>query len=447
MLQMNLNTLNEFRHAVYGCFKQAGDALFNTVDALSSETAAHSFPELSLSPLFERRWPSLYEAFEDGQIDAQQLRQVFVQFAPLPEVGQYVFLGVDTSNLYRPEAETSADRTLVPMPNVPECDHAVCPGWVWSQVVLLPQEAGQGTFVLDSQRVASGGLATQVGADQVLAVVDLLVQRGLRPVIIGDRWYACAPFLARMAQVAASCLLRVKCNRVFYRPAPPRQPGQRGPSRKDGARFQCSDESTHGEPDASWEGTDQNGRRVEVHCWTQLHLRAARSLEVSVIQVIRHGASQRRRDPRVSWFVWKGEPAAPLAQISPTYRLRYSHEHGLRLDKQVLLWDEPRLRTPEQSERWTQVLACAHNQLVLARPLVDGVYRPWEHRRSVLTLAQVRRAMPTFLMQLGTPARPPQPRGKAPGRPKGFHPTPVVRQPVIRKTSKKHKKRKTATMT
>src|SRR2546430_16894188 len=104
MLPMNLNTLNEFRHAVCGCFKQAGDALFNTVDALSSETTAHSFPELSLSPLFERRWPSLYEAFEDGQIDAQQLRQVFVQFAPLPEAGPYVFFGSHTDKLDRPGA-------------------------------------------------------------------------------------------------------------------------------------------------------------------------------------------------------------------------------------------------------------------------------------------------------------------------------------------------------
>jgi len=148
---MNLNTLNEFRHAVSGCFKQAGDALFNTIDALSSETAAHSFPELSLSPFFQRRWPSLYEAFEDGKIDAEQLRQVFVQFAPLPGPGAYVFLGVDTSNLYRREAETSADRTLVPLPNVPEGKHAACPGWVLSHVVLLPEEAGQGTFVLDTK--------------------------------------------------------------------------------------------------------------------------------------------------------------------------------------------------------------------------------------------------------------------------------------------------------
>ena len=44
----------------------------------------------------------------------------------------------------------------------------------------------------------------------------------------------------------------------------------------------------------------------------------------------------------------------------------------------------------------------------------------------------------------GTPARPPQPRGKARGRPKDFHPQPALRHPVIRKTSKKRKKRKTA---
>ena len=43
---MNLNTLKEFRHEMYGCFGNAKDALFNLVDALSSEAGAHSFPEL-----------------------------------------------------------------------------------------------------------------------------------------------------------------------------------------------------------------------------------------------------------------------------------------------------------------------------------------------------------------------------------------------------------------
>ncbi len=239
---MDLNTLQEFRHEMYTCFGNAKDALFNLVDALCSEAGESLFPELSFSPFFERTWASLYEALEDGQIDAERLRQVCVDFAPLPPAGELVFLGVDTNNLYRPEAETAEDRTLVPLANLPKNTHAASPGWVMSHVVLLPTQAGQGTFVLDTARVRSTELATEVAARQLRAVVALLLARGLHPIILGDRWYACAPFLARLADVEACSLLRVKRNRVFYRPAPGRLPGQVGASRKDGDRFQCKDE-------------------------------------------------------------------------------------------------------------------------------------------------------------------------------------------------------------
>ena len=429
---MNINTLKEFRHGVYRSFGNTKDALFNLVDALSSEAVASSFPELSFSPFFERTWASLYEALEDGQIDAKHLRQVFADFAPLPQAGEIVFLGVDTSNLYRPEAETAADRTLVPIANVPKKTHAASPGWVMSHVVLLPTQAGQGTYVLDTARVTSSELVTEVA---------LLVARGLHPIILGDRWYACAPFLTWLMSRRAACC---GSKAIASSTGKPRRGfrGQLGASRKDGDRFQCKDESSHGEPDETWEGLDAKGARIEVRCWKYLHLRKARSLEVSVIQIIRLGATGKARDPKISWFVWRGERSAPLAQISQMYRLRYSHEHGYRFDKQELLWDVPRLSTPERTEHWTWVVACAHNLLVLARPLVQGCYRPWETRRSVLTLAQVRRAMPTLLHELGTPARPPQRRGKAPGRAKGFHPKPRTRHSVIRKTSKKQKKSK-----
>src|SRR5213080_787871 len=293
---MDLNTLQEFRHRMYHCFGNAKDALFNLVDALSSEAGASSFPELSFSPFFERTWASLYEALEDGQIDAERLRQVFVDFAPLPQAGEIVFLGVDTSNLYRPEAETAEDRTLVPMANVPKNTHAARPGWVMSHVVLLPTQAGQGTFVLDTARVRSTELATEVAARQLRAVVALLLARGLHPIIGGSRWYACAPFLTRLADVEASSLLRVKSNRVFYRTAPARLAGQLGAKSLDGERFQCQDESSHGQADETWEGLDTKGARIEVRCWNHLHLRTARWLEVSLIQLIRYGASGKARD-------------------------------------------------------------------------------------------------------------------------------------------------------
>ena len=164
---MNRNTLNDFRHKIYRCFGNAKDALFNLVDALSSEAAACSFPELSFSPFFERTWASLYEALEDGQIDGARLREVFVDFAPLPQPGEIVFVCIDTSNLYRPEAETACDRTLVPIANLPKNSHVASPGWVMSHVVLLPTQAGQGTYVLDTARVKSSELATEVAARQL----------------------------------------------------------------------------------------------------------------------------------------------------------------------------------------------------------------------------------------------------------------------------------------
>ena len=72
------------------------------MDALLTEEQAHSFPELSLSPLFERQWPSLYEGLEDVEIDQQRLRQVFTSFLPLPGAGQALWVGIDVSGIARP---------------------------------------------------------------------------------------------------------------------------------------------------------------------------------------------------------------------------------------------------------------------------------------------------------------------------------------------------------
>src|SRR5437588_6571235 len=122
---MNLNTLQGFRHEVYSCFDRAADALFNTVDALLTETSAHSFPELSLSPCFERRWCSLYEAFEDGRIDQDRLRRVFASYLVRPTDSEWVWLGLDATSIERPRSQTSRDRTMVYVPNLPEASRPV----------------------------------------------------------------------------------------------------------------------------------------------------------------------------------------------------------------------------------------------------------------------------------------------------------------------------------
>ena len=64
------NTLIEFRRAVYDHgLTLAKDAQFELVDALLLSPPIRSFPELSLSPVFRRQWPSAYAAIEEGQQD------------------------------------------------------------------------------------------------------------------------------------------------------------------------------------------------------------------------------------------------------------------------------------------------------------------------------------------------------------------------------------------
>ncbi len=147
-----------------------------------------------------------------------------------------------------------------------------------------------------------------------------------------------------------------------------------------------------------------------------MHVKQARWLDLTVLQVVRPNATNKERDPRVSWFVWIGNPEADLAQIELGYALRFGQEHGYRFDKQALLWEQPRLRTPEQFERWSHVVEMVHNHLVLARDVVEPECRPWESTQRPATPQQVRRGINQLLPRLGTPDHPPKLCGKSKGR-------------------------------
>ena len=429
---MNINILRQYRHEIYDCFLRARDALFNTVDALMTETAAKSFPEVSQSLWFERKWPSLYEAFEDGRIDEESLRAVFVRYLPQPDAGKWLWIGIDATSIARPEAVTSADRTAQHVHNLPECQKPITFGWQFSTVVALASPASSWTYLLDQQRVTSQTTAIEVAFAQLKRLVPHLPKHAI---VVLDRGYDANWLWCRCSALGIGVLARLKSNRCFYRAAPP-PTGKRGAPRKDGDKLQPNAPTTHGEPDGTWSGTDDKGRPVEVTWWKRMHVKPARWLEVTVLRVVRPHATNKERDPQTSWFMWMGDPDADLAQIALGYVLRFGQEHGYRFDKQALLWEKPRLRTPSQFERWTLIVAIAHNHLVLARDLVEPEVRPWESKQRAPTPQQVRRGIGKLLPRLGTPARPPKPRGKAKGRIKGVKIGKAARFSVIRKKPK-----------
>lgn len=429
---MNCTTLTRLRQHAYASFLRAGDAMMNLCDALLCETHARTLAELSLSPFFERKWPSVYEALQDGRIDVPRLRRATVQALVQGRwPHETLWISFDSSSLARPDAHTGADRGMIYVPNLPHASKPVSVGWQFSTMMLLPETPSSWVGILDQQRISTEQSAVEVACLQLRAVLPLLK----RPVVVvADRWYATPEFLQVCRELGCRVIIRLKRNRKLYRP--PVRTSKRGAPPKDGPLFQGTRPETLGTPDEQWEG-EHKGKPVRVSRWNHLHFSQARDLSVSVVRVQREQATNSKRDPRESWFVLLDD-RLPLSQVVGIYARRFSQEHGYRFLKQELLWDKALVRTPEQYERWSLLVALVHNQLLLARNLGHAAFRPWErpcaHR---LTPQQVRRGMSRILLQVGTPAHVCKPRGKSPGRAQGFHPLPAKRHDVVRKHPKK----------
>jgi len=450
-----LTALGAYRPALYRCFTRARDALFDLCDALATFPGARSFVELSQAPCFQRCWPSVYEALEDGRIDRTALRALFTDTAPRPTPGARQVLALDSSPIVRPYARTVPDRTLVHVPAagqvLPPHVAPVRPGWAFSTLVVAPPAPSSWTHILDNARIPSDQTALTVGAAQLAALVPTCTQeqereeqgrgQGERPLLLADGAYGTAGWVEATANLALDQLVRAASTRVLYRAAPP-PTGKAGAPRKDGDRFKGSDPATHGAPDATWTGSDARGQEVTVRCWGGLHRKECRPVPITAVCLTRPAATNTKGDLRETWFWWLGgRPLPPLAEVARLYPRRFSIEHGYRFDKQDLLWTAPRVRTPEQMERWTDVVAAVHNEIGLARAQAQAQRLPWEDPTRPLSPRQVRRVLARIIAREGTPATPPRPRGKSPGRARG----PVVRHaprhPVIRKASAQHSKR------
>ena len=440
---MNLNTLKVFRQQVYDCLEQRGDALFRLCDSLLSESQARSLPELSHSPFFERQWPSVYAALADGKINVEQLQVLCVRslLEEMPAEA-LVWLAVDATPEERPEAQTSEDRGYIHVSNLPLADKPISIGWMFSVVGLLPEQASSWVPPLDIQRISSEQTAVGVAIDQLRQLKPLFGTR--RVIVVADRWYGTPEMLRACQALGYSVLIRLKSNRKLYRQ--PVRRFKRGRPPQDGPLLQGTRPETQCDPSATWQTTDQEGRVTQVSRFEEVHFQQDRDLALSVIRVERTSAQGTKRDPRVSWFLTL-DTLIPLEQVPQRYGLRFSEEHLFRFLKQDLLWLRAHVRTSEQFVRWSWIVALAFTQLYLARPLGLQALLPWEAKGRPVTPRQVRRVMPTILSQLGTPIRACQPRGKASGRAKGFHPQPAPRHPVVRKPSKKQKKAKKASGT
>jgi hypothetical protein len=432
-----VKTLEEFRLAAYGTLGLRKDSLFELREAVVAGSGPATIVRLSLAGVFRRAWPSAPDALADGEVDAEACRRLVQSMANEPGAGGRPVWALDGTVWPRPAAGTSPERTYGHRSTAGLPQDGVVGGWEYEWLVDVPAPGTGWILPLDTERRGpNDGTPTAVAIDMLREALARRPADAPRPVCALDSGYD--PVQLARAQVPTDVLVRLRSNRVFYRAPGPYQ--GRGAPRKYGAVFRLADPVTHGTPDASATLVDPACGRVQIDAWRDLRATGAADAPFTIVRVQLERLPRRAKPPAPLWLAWiGGELPEDLGDLWRDYILRFTVEHGFRFLKQALGWTTVRPRDPAAADRWTWLLALALWQLWLARSLVADQRLPWERPlpASHLTPGRVRRAFAGLFAQLGTPARPPKPRGKAPGRRPGHAPGPRSRHPVARRRPKR----------
>ena len=453
----SLDALRTFRHSLYECFERRADALFELTDAILTAGVVPSPVHLSLQPAHRRGWGSLYAALSRGAVDAEALRELLAGH-PLAG-GEPPVYAVDVSVWPRCDAESSPERGYYYHPSrhsagQPSAGQPIVAGWAYQFIAQLSFERDSWVAPVDLRRLHPSENQNKGATGQVRSLCERLARRkesSSAPLFVFDAGYDLVQLQQGLEGSGAQLLVRLRAGRRFYAD-PEGPPAPTGRPRRHGKKFSCRDPKTWAEPTHEHISENEHYGHVRVRAWARLHpkvrfhegrgsrgpLPIVRGTLV-LVEVEKLPRGERRRKPKELWLWWHGPGGATpdLDLLWRTYVRRFDLEHTIRFLKQTLGWTTPRVRHPEQADRWTWIVLAAYTQLRLSRPCVADRRLPWERRYTpgYLTPVRVRRAVLALLPELGTPAKPPKPCGRSPGRPKGRRSGRAKRYPALKKSA------------
>lgn len=407
----HFTNLIQFRQAGYALLGKAQDAMFELGDAVFELANIHSFVELSLAPSFRRKWSSAYEAVQDSRPNRDGLMRLYLQQVEQLE-GRILLVG-DHTAWPRIWAPTLKGRSYQHAPSPIAARRPVTVGHGFSTLVVVPEGIGSWALPVLHERI-SDQKPIGVAAQQLEKACKVVKTR---PISLWDAEYGCGAFLKATQSVAADKLIRLRANLCLEGPTKPY--AGRGAYPKHGIPFRFNDPTTWWEPGVVWEGEDPAFGKLRVRIWRGLRFAKALDCPLMVALVERLNGPDTRRKPRNLWLGWVGQE--PPNQWWGLYARRYPVDHWYRFAKGRLHWTLPMFATPEQEERWSDLMPFLTWQLWLACSVATDCPLPWQKPLPRLSPGRVCQAMPAILARIGTPTNACKPRGKSPGWPTG-HP-------------------------
>ena len=387
---------------------KARDALFELSDAVIQMRQIQSFAELSCAPAFRRKWSSVYEALQDGEPNGAELLDEYVEQL---DAEKRLILAGDHTAWSRLWAGTLSERRYQHQPTAIPGRRPITIGHGYSSVVVVAEAEGSWALPLLHERILDQK-AVEAGAQQLEQVCQKLK---VRPLGLWDSEYGCAAFLLATAKVKADKLIRLRTNLALE--GPTKAWTGHGQHPKHGIKFKFQDPTTWWKPDEVYENTDSEFGPVKVEIWHDLRFGKALECPMRVARIERTQAPGSRRKPKILWLAWIGDE--PPEHWWHLYSRRYPIDHWYRFAKGRLHWTLPMLATPQQAERWSQLMPFLTWELWLAREIVADTPLPWQKPQTHLAPGRVCQGMQNLLAAIGTPARVCKTRGIAPGWPTG----------------------------
>ena len=433
---MKKNQINEFRKAVYQSLKKRADILIDLIDALTVAGQVSSPVALSEQKPFRRKFESVYDGLENGEIDIGEILSLLPGCVPEDSetIAGYQVYAVDATPNEHEEAETLPDRSALKSSQSEPLRY----GHKYSWVARLIYFGTSWAAPVDVERISTESTDTKLAAVQVQ---ELDLRDPQAKVIVADSQYQDRQFLSIFEQLQHTfALIRLRSNCVLFEEPKQKPKGSRGAPRKHGRSFKLNDVHRT----ANREETFQFGEQtVRVQAWHKLHFKKLATLKGSLIQVEFLKADGTPRYKRPMWLWWTGPQSVALPDLCRMYLWRFAIEHLFRFLKQHMGLNCNRSPNLVSAQQWIWLCALAYWQLLLIRNQVKPNRPAWYPQRAEqltpLTPYQVQRSALTFLLELGTPAATPRPAGKGLGRPKNYHPAPRTRYPVIFKSKKTSK--------
>jgi hypothetical protein len=437
------NNLIEFRQTVYDhVLTRCKDAQFELVDALLLSAPVHSFPELSCSPAFRRKWHSAYTAVEDGRQDQEWLEDYLVQLLPADD---WLVFPLDTTAWPHAAARTMSDRQYVHSGSDTGLGSPVVVGHPYSVLAWAPERNTSWAPPLSIHRIPSEKTDVEVGVEQVKQLCHDRQTEMTEAfhLIVADGKYGNHSFLGPLKEESCGVLARMRCDRVLHKP--PGEYSGRGRPRVHGARFAFKEPETWGEPQETAELEDEKWGTVRIRRWDGLHARQDANTVFSVLLVETH--LERESPPRPLWLAHlppshEQPEERPAVRLWRSYEYRWPIEPGTRFRKQSLAWTLPRFQDADACDRWTLLVTLAQWQLFLARELITDQPLPWQRAQEKPTPERALQGLGGLFSQIPTPTRAPKARGKSPGWPKGRPRARRERQRVVKKGKKKPRKKR-----